>query len=121
MPPQSLSFGEPQPLRVLVEPRTRTRRVGSAIGVGATIMLACTVLVVVLAAACMALGLVRFTVVDSGSMRPTLNPGDVVILGSEPAEALAVGQIVAFHPPGERRLTVIHRVRSIRYTRSGIV
>jgi signal peptidase len=121
MPPQAVSYGEAQPLRMLVEPRSRPRRRGGLLGVLATLMLGCAMLLVVLAAAAMILGLVRFTVVDSGSMRPTLNPGDVVVLRSESPAQMALGQIVAFHPPGERRLTVIHRVRAIRRTNRGII
>ena len=106
---------------MLAEPRTRRRHRGRLLGILATLSLGCAVLLVVLAAAAMVLDLVRFTVVDSGSMRPTLNPGDVVVLRSEPPAQMAVGQIVAFHPPGERRLTVIHRVRAVRRTSSGII
>src|SRR5271170_7949875 len=121
MAPESATYQEIQPLRMPVEQRSRVRRAGRALGLISTLTLTCAIVLVVVAAVAMVLGLVRFTVVDSGSMRPTLNPGDVVMLRSEPAANLAVGQIVAFHPPGEQRLTVIHRVRSIRYTKSGIV
>jgi signal peptidase len=123
MPREAVNYAEVQPLRMLVEPRSRPlpRRRGGLLGMLATIMLGCAMLLVVFAAVAMVLDLVRFTVVDSGSMRPTLNPGDVVLLRSESPAQMAVGQIVAFHPPGERRLTVIHRVRAIRRTRGGIV
>jgi signal peptidase len=46
-------------------------------------------------------------------MRPTLAPGDVAVLTPEPLAELRRGQIVAFHPPGDPRLTVIHRVFAI--------
>jgi signal peptidase I len=78
-----------------------------------SILLAGVVLLVAAATAGMALGAWRFTVIDTGSMRPTLDPGDIAILTSEPLAALRRGQIVAFHPPGEPRLTVMHRVVSI--------
>jgi signal peptidase len=67
------------------------------------------------------LGAWRFTVIDTGSMRPTLNPGDVAVLTSEPTADLKRGQIVAFHPPGEPRLTVTHRVFSIHRAPDGII
>jgi len=121
MAPESATYQEIQPLRMPVEQRSRVRRAGTVLGLISTLTLTCAIVLVVVAAVAMVLGLVRFTVVDSGSMRPTLNPGDVVMLRSEPAADLALGQIVAFHPPGEPKLTVIHRVRAIRDTRSGIV
>lgn len=77
--------------------------------------------VVLAGTAGMALGLWRFTVIDTGSMRPTLNPGDVAVLAPEPLAALRKGQIVAFHPPGEPWLTVMHRVFSLHRTRHGTV
>jgi signal peptidase I len=121
VPPEASAYGEAQPLRILVEPRSRTRRARRLAGIASTILLTGAVVVVVMAAVAMTLGQLRFTVVDSGSMRPTLNPGDVVVLRPEHPAQLRVGQIVAFHPPGEKRLTVIHRVRSVRHTRHGIV
>jgi signal peptidase len=84
-------------------------------------LLAGVVLVILVAIAGMVLGAWRFAVIDTGSMRPTLNPGDVAVLTPEPTVQLRQGQIVAFHPPGEPALTVIHRVFSIRRTRAGVV
>jgi signal peptidase I len=121
MPVQDVTYEPAQPLRIPVAPRSRPRRRGGVLGMLATLLLGCTVLLVVLASAAMVLDLLRFTVVDSGSMRPTLNPGDVVVLRSEAPSQMAVGQIVAFHPPGEPRLTVVHRVRAIRRTSRGII
>lgn len=69
----------------------------------------------------MMLGVWRFTVIDTGSMRPTLNPGDVAVLTSESTTDLKQGQIVAFHPPGEPQLTVIHRVFSVRHVPNGAI
>jgi signal peptidase I len=121
MPVGDVAYGQAQPLRMLVEPRSRPRRRGGVFGILATMLLACSVLLVVLTAAAMVFDLLRFTVVDSGSMRPVLNPGDVVVLRSEAPSQMAVGQIVAFHPPGERHVTVVHRVRAIRRTGRGII
>jgi signal peptidase I len=77
-------------------------------------LLSAVVLLIFAAIAGMALGLWRFTVIDTGSMRPTLAPGDVAVLTSEPRSAIQRGQIVAFHPPGEPRLTVVHRVFAVQ-------
>jgi signal peptidase len=86
-----------------------------------TMLLASVVLVILVAIAGMVLGAWRFAVIDTGSMRPTLKPGDVAVLTQEPTVQLRRGQIVAFHPPGEPSRTVIHRVFSIRRTRAGVV
>ena len=66
-------------------------------------------------------GLWRLVTVDTGSMRPTLNPGDIAILASEPIASVKVGQVLAFHPPGEPNTTVIHRVISLELRDSGAV
>jgi signal peptidase len=84
-------------------------------------MLASVIGLIVVGVVGMVLGAWRFTVIDTGSMRPTLNPGDVAVLKSEPTAALQRGQIVAFHPPGEPRITVIHRVFSIHRARNGVI
>ncbi len=47
-------------------------------------MLGGVVLLILTVVAGMVLGLWRFAVIDTGSMRPTLNPGDVAVLTSEP-------------------------------------
>jgi signal peptidase len=86
-----------------------------------SIMLGGVVLAILLVIAGMMLGAWRFTVIDTGSMRPTLKPGDVGVLTSEDMADLRRGQIVAFHPPGEPRLTVVHRVFSIHRTHDGVV
>ena len=121
MPREAAIYGEVQPLRMLMETRGRSRRWSGTARIASSILLGCAVLSVLFTTAAMALGLVRFTVVDSGSMRPTLNLGDVVLLRSERSADVADSQIVAFHPPGEPRVTVIHRIRSIEHTRHGIV
>jgi signal peptidase len=90
-------------------------RVLSSIVLGGVVLLILTVV------AGMMLGVWRFTVIDTGSMRPTLDPGDVAVLTSEPAADLHTGQIVAFHPPGEPHLTVTHRVVSVQRARNGVI
>jgi signal peptidase I len=86
-----------------------------------SILLGSVIVLIIATVAGMALGLWRFRVIDTGSMRPTLNPGDVAFLMPEPINDLKRGQIVAFHPPGERALTVTHRVFSLYRTREEVV
>ena len=121
MSPEAATNAEVQPLRMVMETRRRSRRRKGTARIASSILLGCAVLAILLTTVAMALGFVRFTVVDSGSMRPTLDPGDVVVLKSERSADVAVGQIVAFHPPGKPHLTVIHRIRSIEHNRRQIV
>ncbi len=121
MHPQAATDASIRPLRIPAIPGGRVRRRRMTARIASSLLLGCTVLLVIATVAAMALGLIRFTVIDSGSMRPTLNPGDVVLLRSEPQSALAAGQIVAFHPPGESHVTVVHRIRSIDRTPSGVI
>ncbi len=87
----------------------------------ASIMLGSVVLLILAVVVGMVLGLWRFAVIDTGSMRPTLNPGDVAVLTSEPTADLRKGQIVAFHPPGEPHLTVTHRAVSVEHIKHGVI
>lgn len=66
-------------------------------------------------------GWFRVDTVLTGSMEPAILPGDVVILTSEPVAALRVGQIVAFHPPSELSVTVVHRVVEVARDHGSIV
>jgi signal peptidase I len=121
MPPDATPYPGAQPLRVPSQPPRRRR---AAVGITAALsstLLAGVVLTILLAIAGMLLGAWRFAVIDTGSMRPTLNPGDIAVLTSEPTAKLKQGQIVAFHPPREPTLTVIHRVFSLQRTPAGVV
>jgi signal peptidase len=86
-----------------------------------SILLGSVVIIILVVIVGMLLGAWRFTVIDTGSMRPSLNPGDVAVLKSESLTDLKQGQIVAFHPPGEPKLTVLHRVFSVRRVRNGVI
>src|SRR6266566_6110377 len=121
MLPEAATSAGGQPLRILSEPLRHARARGSVARIASSVLLVGVVLMILVAIAGMALGAWRFTVIDTGSMRPTLNPGDVAVLTSEPTGDLKRGQIVAFHPPGERQLTVTHRVFSIRRTGKAII
>lgn len=121
MLPETAPYPGAQRTRILAEPgRLARERVGVA-RVVSSVLLGSVVLLILAVIVGIVLGLWRFTVIDTGSMRPTLNPGDVAVLTSERLTDLQKGQIVAFHPPGEPRLTVMHRVFSIERTRTGVV
>lgn len=64
-------------------------------------------------------GAVHLTPVLSGSMRPGLQPGDVVITKRVPTSAIRVGDVIVFHPPGSAELKV-HRIATLERTDSGI-
>jgi signal peptidase len=68
-----------------------------------------------LAAAVLTLVLVGFRplIITSGSMRPTLHIGDVVITTWTPARDLHVGDIVSFDDPSGARDLITHRLRSM--------
>jgi signal peptidase I len=121
MPLQIVAYTDAQPIRTLVEPRRRARGRVRVAKVLSSIMLGGVVLLIAVVIVGMVLGLWRFAVIDTGSMRPTLNPGDVAILTSEPTANLHRGQIVAFHPPGEPSLTVTHRAVSVEHTKHGVI
>ncbi len=120
MPLQITAYTDTRPIRTALAPRDRTRQRASAMRVLASIMLGGVILLILTVVVGMLLGLWRFAVIDTGSMRPTLNPGDVAVLTSEPAANLHRGQIVAFHPPGEPHLTVTHRAVSVEHTKHGV-
>ncbi|MEO8470194.1 MAG: signal peptidase I [Chloroflexota bacterium] len=48
----------------------------------------------------------------SGSMRPTVSPGDLAITEPVPIGSLRVGDVIAFTPPGAVR-PVLHRIASL--------
>jgi signal peptidase len=50
--------------------------------------------------------------VVSGSMRPTISPGDLAITQGVPTASLQVGDVIVFTPPAESE-PVIHRIASL--------
>lgn len=50
------------------------------------------------------------TPVLSGSMRPGLQPGDVVVTQRVPVSDLHVRDVVVFYPPNETRQQTVHRI-----------
>ena len=57
----------------------------------------------------------------TGSMAPTIDPGDVVVDTAEPATSLAVGQIVSYHIPVDDHHVESHRVTWVHVLASGSV
>jgi signal peptidase I len=55
----------------------------------------------------------HFQTVLSGSMRPTLSPGDVAVTQAVPTSSLRVGDVIVFVPPTASE-AVIHRISSLR-------
>jgi signal peptidase I len=50
----------------------------------------------------------------TGSMRPTLAPGDLVIVSPERASAIRPGEVITFAHPRRRESTLTHRVVEVR-------
>ena len=50
------------------------------------------------------------TPVLSGSMRPAIQPGDVVITQRVPVTDLRVRDVVVFYPPGQNAHQIVHRI-----------
>jgi signal peptidase I len=61
----------------------------------------------------------RTEVVLTGSMAPTADPGDVLVVVREPTADVEPGQILSFHPPLADRRVVTHRVVGATHRRDG--
>jgi signal peptidase I len=78
-----------------------------------------TALTVALGAVAVGIGILvfvahaHFQTVTSGSMRPTISPGDVAVTQAVPVSSLKVGDIIVFYPPGVTAEPVMHRIVSI--------
>ena len=55
----------------------------------------------------------HFQTVTSGSMRPTISPGDVAVTQAVTVSSLKVGDVIVFYPPGVRAEPVMHRIVSM--------
>lgn len=49
----------------------------------------------------------------TGSMRPAIDPGDLVLVSRAPATAARPGDVITFASPDGRRRTITHRVVSV--------
>ena len=54
------------------------------------------------------------TPVLSGSMRPGLQPGDIVITHRVPISDLRVRDVIVFHPPNQAQSQTVHRIVKLR-------
>jgi len=54
-----------------------------------------------------------FHPVSSGSMIPTLNVGDLIIVRGADPNSVTVGSIIVFHSPRDRDMLIVHRVVEI--------
>jgi signal peptidase len=57
----------------------------------------------------------------TGSMVPTINPGDVIVDTQEPSASLRVGQIITYHIPVDDHHVESHRVTWVHVTKTGAV
>jgi signal peptidase I len=60
----------------------------------------------------------RLQVVLTGSMRPAISPGDLVITAPTPADRLVVGDVIAFYPP-DGSAPVLHRITTLERDAAG--
>jgi signal peptidase I len=121
MLPEASAYPDAPRLRILAEPSRPARGRSRGARMLSLLLLGSVVLAILVVIGGMVLGAWRFTVISTGSMRPTLNPGDVAVLRSESTADLEQGQIVAFHPPGEPQLTVLHRIASLHRVPNGVI
>jgi signal peptidase len=55
----------------------------------------------------------RLEPVLSGSMRPSIQPGDLAVTRPIPADEIEEGDVIAYYPPGQSEAR-LHRVTSVR-------
>jgi signal peptidase len=55
----------------------------------------------------------HFQTVTSGSMRPTISPGDVAVTQTVAVSSLKVGDVIVFFPPTSTTEPVMHRIVSL--------
>jgi signal peptidase len=59
------------------------------------------------------------SIVLTGSMRPAVEPGDVVIIAPPRPDRIRDGSVIRFHPPGRPGRAVLHRI--VRVTGDGLL
>jgi signal peptidase len=59
-------------------------------------------------------------VVSSGSMIPTLNVGDIIIVRGVNPSTVTIGTIIIFHSPVDYELPIVHRVIAIDHQPNGL-
>lgn len=106
-PAVRIDFVETPPQHV--HARRSKRRWVSAVATGLVMAIAA---VVVGAAVLVYVFHPRFDTVLTGSMRPGIQPGDVVMVRAVPTDELKVGDVIAYLPPAHTT-PVLHRIVSI--------
>jgi signal peptidase len=59
-------------------------------------------------------------VVSSGSMIPTLNVGDIIIVRGVAPQTITVGTIIIFHSPVDYEMPIVHRVIAVDQQGTGL-
>ena len=59
-------------------------------------------------------GTAQLLTVVSGSMQPTLSLGSLVLVVPRDADAVRVGDVITFSPPGDNTRTVTHRIVDVQ-------
>jgi len=59
-------------------------------------------------------------VVSSGSMIPTLNVGDIIIVRGVDPQTVTMGTIIIFHSPVDYEMPIVHRVIAIDHQGNGL-
>lgn len=71
-------------------------------------------LVLLLIAAGLHIGGWRALSVQTGSMRPAINPGDMVLVKRVPISALKNGDVITYINPKNKKQTITHRIVSVK-------
>ncbi|MDA8324364.1 MAG: signal peptidase I [Actinomycetota bacterium] len=98
--------------------RRPVRAAGRIAGLTVLALMTCSIAVIAVAVVS---GRWQIRPVLSGSMRPTLPVGGVVITERVPLTDLRTGQIAVFHPPFQPAITYVHRIISIRHSRGRLL
>ena len=104
---------------VEVLPPPPDRPVVKARSIGRLIDRLLTSLIVALGVVAVGIGILvlvanlHFQTVTSGSMRPTISPGDVAVTEAVSVSSLKVGDVIVFYPPGVTAEPVMHRIVSL--------
>lgn len=83
-----------------------------------TVTLVASIVLAVAIGAAAALG-IRTEVVLTGSMQPTLSPGDMLVVRGITAAEMRVGDIVSFAAPDQQGVVITHRVRKLHTRADG--
>ena len=115
VPREGDEAAENGPVRVAVSTATAptrrgARHLGSRVHVAVEALVLVCLGLAVLVVVGTAFDWCQLDVVLSGSMAPTLRPGDVLLAVSEPDSQVSAGQVLAFHPPYDPSIVVVHRI-----------